>query len=422
MSRFAPGHKLDFDPIVITGIGMITSVGNDRESTWHAVCQGQSSIRRVNGLPSLPDGMILGAMVDQELDFPGQLGNIPLARRAAQEALDDAGIDLMRVGRERFGCSISGHMGDTAFVNQQCGRADILPDPNVAWWEQWLPNSACCHVAKHFGLLGPRTSHSVACASGLVDAWSAVRNIQDGQCDIALTGSANVIDSLFASGFHKMRVLADHADPRQACRPFDAERTGFVMGEGAAMFVIERLSHAMARGANIYAEITAARMLAEAHHVTGLEESSASLSYLISNTLRQARLRPANLGYINAHGTGTKQNDVVESRGIRHALGKAADSVCVSSTKSMLGHLVCAAGSVELAITALALRDGYFPPTINLTSPDPECDLDYLPLVGRRGGYEHALKISIAFGGHLVAFALRRWEDAQSRMLPADAA
>ncbi|MDA7977859.1 MAG: beta-ketoacyl-[acyl-carrier-protein] synthase family protein [Pirellulales bacterium] len=420
MTRFAIGHKTEFEPVVITGIGLVTSTGLDRETAWQAIKDGRSGVQRLRGVPGIPDDFILGATVDVPTDFPGQRKEFPLARRAAEEAITDAGIDLANSDRDRFGCSISGVMGDTSYVNQVCGRTDLLPDPHIKWWEQWLPNSCCWSVAQHFGFNGPRTSHSVACASGLVDALAAVRNIQDGQCDVALTGSSFAIDSLFASGFQKMRVLAEHEDPAQASRPFDAERSGFVMGEGAAMFIVERLSHAVARGAKIYSEIAAAKMQGDAHHVTGLDQNSESLSYLISSTLRQARLRPADIGYINAHGTGTQQNDAVETRAIRDALGTAANQVCVSSTKSMIGHLVCAAGSVELAITALALRDGFFPPTINLTSPDPACDLDYLPLVGRRGAYEHALKISVAFGGHLVAFALRRWDEADSGFLVSD--
>ncbi len=404
-------NAAEHDPVVITGIGMITSVGDDRESTWEAVRNGRSGVRLLEGIPGLPDGRLIGAPVDIELEYPGQLKPIPLARRAADEALRDAEIDWHQVDRDRFGCFISGHMGDTGFVDAQLGFDTRGPN-GVPWWEQWFPNMTCKEIANRYGLWGPRVSHSVACASGLVEVLAAVRSIQDGQCDIALTGSADAIHPLFAAGFMRMRVLAHHEDPRQACRPFDAKRNGFVMGEGAAMFVVERLSHALRRGARIYAEFAAGKMLAEAHHVTGLDEESDALAYLISHTLRQARIRPEELAYINAHGTGTQQNDVVESRGIRQALGPAAESVLVSSTKSMLGHLVNAAGSVELAITTLALRDGFVPPTLNLTDPDPRCDLDFLPLVGRRHRFEHALKLSVAFGGHLVAVALRRWSDA----------
>ena len=191
------------------------------------------------------------------------------------------------------------------------------------------------------------------------------------------------------------------------------------MGEGAAMFVLERLSHAQARGAPIYAEVAGGRLLATAHHMTGLDVESDALAYLISETLRVADLAPHDIGYINAHGTGTQQNDVAESRAIRRAMGSAADLLCVSATKSILGHLINAAGSVELAITALAMRDGFVPPTLNLTRPDPECDLDCIPLVGRKNSFVCALKLSVAFGGALAAVALKRYGEVNRGVQPA---
>jgi 3-oxoacyl-(acyl-carrier-protein) synthase len=269
-------------------------------------------------------------------------------------------------------------------------------------------------VARDYGLFGPRLSNSTACASGAIAVLKAWRAIRDQQCDLSLAGSSEAIHPLFAAGFYNMRVLADHDDPVQACRPFDANRRGFVMGEGAAMLVLERLSHARRRGAAIYAEVLGGRILTDAHHVTSLDEGSGTLAELIRGTLHTSRLSPRDVTYVNAHGTGTRQNDVIETRGIRAAFGGAADALCVSANKPMLGHLVNASGSVELAITALALRDGFAPPTLNLTHPDPECDLDCLPLVGRVQPLEHALKLSIAFGGHLAAIALRRWTAADA--------
>jgi 3-oxoacyl-(acyl-carrier-protein) synthase len=403
------------DRVVITGIGAIASVGRDRESVWRAVCRGRSGVRSLVGIKGIPDGLLIGAPVDIEPDVPGQLKVIPLCQHAAQEALRDAQIVWSDVDHERFGCAISGHVGDTDFVAERLGRHDLQEPGKPPWATQWLPNTACSIVANQYGLHGPRLCHSTACASGMIDILAAVRSIQDGQCDLALAGSAEAIHPLFAAGFQKMKVLAHHHDPQQACRPFDAGRRGFVMGEGAAMFVLERLSHAQQRHAPIYAEVVSGKVMCDAHHVTGLDVESEALAMLISATLQRANLRPSDIGYINAHGTGTQQNDVMEVRGIRKAMGAAAETVCVSSTKSMLGHLVVASGSVELAITTLALRDGFAPPTMNLTHPDPECDLDCIPLVGRQQRFEHALKLSMAFGGHIVAIALRRWNAAESQ-------
>jgi 3-oxoacyl-(acyl-carrier-protein) synthase len=358
---------------------------------------------------------MLGATVDIDTELPGQLKNVPLCRQTAAEALADARIHLPSIDRDRFGCSIGAHMGDSDYVAERLGRFDLMPPGKMQWWKQLWPNTSCALVASDYGLRGPRLSNSTACASGTIAILKAIRVIQDGQCDIALAGSSEAVHPLFAAGFYNMRVLAEHDDPAQACRPFDRNRNGFVMGEGAGMLVLERLDHAMHRGAAIYAEAIGGRLLTDARHMTNLDANSDAIVELISGTLRTAGVTPCDVTYVNAHGTGTQQNDLLESRGIRTAFGRAADSVCVSSNKSMFGHLVNASGSVELAITALALRDGFVPPTLNLTDPDPECDLDCIPLVGRDRPIEHALKLSIAFGGHLAAVVLRRWTGAEAR-------
>ncbi len=405
----------DHDPVVITGIGLIASTGLNREEVWASVRAGRSGVRRLDGIPCIPDGLLIGAPVGVESAVEGTLKVIELCHLTAEEALYDADLDWDAIDRDRFGCAISGHMGDTHYVAEQLGVTNKLPPHEVNWWQQWLPNTACVDVANRFGLYGPRICHSTACASGLIDFLTAVRSIQDNQCDLALAGSAEAFHPLFAAGFLQMRVLAHDADPKRACRPFDSTRDGFVMGEGSAMFVLERLSHALERGANIYAEVAGGKTLADAHHVTGLDLGSEALAHLISATLDRANLRPEDVGYINAHGTGTQQNDIAETRAIRRAFGQAANQTCVSSVKAMLGHLVNAAGSVELAITALAMRDGFVPPTLNLRQPDPQCDLDCIPLVGRDRQVVSALKLSVAFGGHMAAIALRRIEDVRSR-------
>jgi len=405
-----------FNRVVITGIGMVTSVGKDRDSTWKAVQSGQSGIGHLRGIPGLPGIDILGATVGDPADNGGGTRNTPLAIRAASEAILDSQLSNQSIDLTRFGCALTAQMGDTPGYSGL--RAAASPSNTAtAWWKEWLPNTVSANVANHFR---PRYCTSAACASSAVSVLQATRAIKDDQCDIALAGGVETIHPLLAAGFHNMRVLAYHDQPELACRPFDANRTGFVMGEGSGMMVLERLSHAIARRAPIYAEVVGGRVCSDAHHVTGLNEDSESLSWLISETLKTSKLSPSDISYINAHGTGTLQNDVMETRAIRNSFGKAAAGVCMSSTKSMLGHLVNAAGVVELAISTLALRDGFAPPTVNLTQPDPLCDLDCVPLVGRRQEFEHALKLSVAFGGHLAAVALRRWSGscARSSLLP----
>lgn len=398
------------EPVVITGIGLSASVGTDRETVWHAVRCGQSRFRFLSGLRGIPDNRFVAATVDW-LDVPsGQLKVVPLTDHIARETLEDAAIDWSSIDRERFGCAIAGHMGDTRWIDEQLGKWDPAWE-HARWWEQWFPNTACGFIGTKYDLRGPRFCFSTACASSLVSVMAAVRSIWDDQCDIALAGGADAVDPLFVAGFQNMRVLAIDDDPQRACRPFDRQRKGFVFGEGGALFVLERLSHALRRNARIYAVVSAVRAAAQAHHVTSLDADGDTLDYLIREVLREANLSPAEVGYINAHGTGTKQNDAAEAASICRTFGSAAAGVAVSSTKSVLGHLINAAGAVELAITALALRDGFAPPTINLTSPDPVCRFDCLPLVGRPLPMQHALKLSLAFGGHLVAVILSRWND-----------
>jgi 3-oxoacyl-(acyl-carrier-protein) synthase len=400
------------EPIVITGIGLVTAVGCDRESSWQALRRGQVGIQLASDIEDLRGEEICAARVPLPSTVPGRLKAFTLCEHAAAEAVADAAIDWDSVDRTRFGCSINGIMGDYHFKRLECGQAEE-DAARFPWWQQMLPNSMCAAIANQYRLEGPRLSHSTACASSLISFLTAVRAIRDGQCDIALAGGGDAIDPLFVAGFRQMRALSDEVDPQTACRPFDRNRRGFVIGEGAGLFIIERLGHALRRGARIYAEVAAGRMLAEAHHVTGLDAESESLTRLIEITLDGAGLAAHEIGYINAHGTGTQQNDLVEMRSIRRVFGECLDTICVSATKSMLGHAINGAGAVELAVTALAMRDGFAPPTMNHTDPDPECVFDCLPLSGRINHFQHALKLSVAFGGHLVAVALNRWNDAQ---------
>jgi 3-oxoacyl-(acyl-carrier-protein) synthase len=406
------------DRIVITGIGMITAVGRDRETTWRNVKAGASGVRRLCGCPTLPDGLILGATVDGTPNDARGDRSFPLAMSAAYEAMVDSRLDLNEIDRSRVGFSFGTCGGATPTMADEMMRRRMC-EKQPRWWENIYYSAVGSRVADRLGLEGPRLCNSTACATGTIATINAVRAIEDGMCDAMVVGAAQMIHPILAAGFYNMRVLAQHENPTAACRPFDSNRTGFVMGEGAAVLVLERLEDARARGASIYAEILGGAMLSDATHVTDLSVDSTPLVNLLGRTLKRSRLAPEDVSYINAHGTGTKQNDAMESRGIRTAFGRAANDLCVSTIKANLGHMINAAGVVELAVTALALRDGFAPPTVNLTHQDPECDLDCVPLVGRKRKFEHAVKISIAFGGHLAAIALRRWTGAGERCEPA---
>jgi 3-oxoacyl-(acyl-carrier-protein) synthase len=393
---------------------MIASVGRNREAVWNSVRHGRSNFQLLRGLPGLPDDEFVGGTVELKDVVNERLKVIPLCEIAAEEALQDAQVDFNDVDRDRFACSISGHMGDSRGVASILGECPPAGDHEIPWWMQAFPNTACSEIGGKYDLRGPRMCHSTACASSLISVVTAARSIRDHQCDIALAGGGDAIDPLFVAGFNRMRVLAKDPDPNRAIRPFDRSRKGFVFGEGSAMLVLERLSHALRRNAKIYAEISAAKMLSQAHHVTGLDADGDSLDHLIRICLEAGGLQPEEVGYINAHGTGTAQNDVAEAKGICSAMGSAAGSTCVSATKSILGHMIHGAGAAELAVTALAMRDGFVPPTLNLTDPDPACLFDCLPLTGRPHRFQHGLKLSLAFGGHLVAVLLSRWNDATS--------
>ncbi len=286
-----------------------------------------------------------------------------------------------------------------------------------AWHQQFLPSSISDFVAGHFGLHGPRLCYATACASGVVSLLAAARMIEEDQADMALAGAADAVTEIILTSFYRMGVLAQGDDPARACKPFDRHRTGFVMGEGAALMVLERRSHALARGARIYAEIAAGGLLCQAHHVTSLEDDCETLEQLIVRTVRKTGWNEPPQ-YINAHGTGTKQNDLSELRAIRRAFGSEADGIIASSNKAVLGHLINAAGSIELALTTLAMRDHYAPPTMHLSEPEADGNIDCLPQYGVQQPLDRVLKLSQAFGGHLVAIALNRSQDSQAARQP----
>jgi 3-oxoacyl-(acyl-carrier-protein) synthase len=404
------------EPIVITGIGLITALGNDRESTWQGIQRGECAIDWIRGLRGIPDESMFGAQIQlpESDECPTELKALQFGRRATREAIADAAIDWSIVDPARTGCAISGHMGDTRGIEIHCSDLVVSEEDPFPWWSQIMPNSACSTIAREWGLNGPRLCHSTACASGLISLLTAVRSIHDGQCDIAIAGGGECINPLFAAGFRNMRALATGDDPSQACLPFDINRKGFVMGEGAAVFVVERLSHALKRNAKIYCSINRGAMVGEAHHMTGLDTQSEALVYLINQALRQSGLDAEDIGYINAHGTGTQQNDAAEISGIGQVFQECIEQIHVSATKSMIGHLVKAAGCAELAITILGLRDGVCPPTMGLENLEPDCPFDCVAHQSAPSRFQHALKLSLAFGGHLVGVTVSRWNDAQS--------
>lgn len=411
--------------VVITGIGLLTPLGADRESSWQQLCAGASGTRwltardlRIHqatpaetaaiadwgyaGGPAVPRPPVSegrrnsGDAVDPVMD---------LALRAADEAWQDAGLQGVPLPASRLGCVLGTSKGGLQTFGQMYrqavdGRADAFER-----WGDFLPNAAARAIAQRYDMRAAALCPVAACATGLISVLRGAELVRSGHCDVVLAGSSDAsLQPAVLSSFRRLGVLArGFEDAAQACRPFDASRNGFVVGEGAGVLVLEDAAHARERGAAAYAEWLGGGMAADPAGLTQLDPQAEGLTRLIQDVLARARISAADLDYVNLHGTGTVANDLGETRALKAALGPAARSVGCSSLKGALGHMLGAAGSVELAATVLALRDGRIPPTINLRQADAECDLDYTPWHARPRRIEHALKLSLGFGGHLVA-------------------
>lgn len=414
--KFPEPPRIDEDPVVITGIGMAASVGSNREEVWEATQCGRSGIRMTGKGDGLGGQELPCGMIDWLPTGTGELKSIQLSRHVAREAIADAAINWEQTDRTQFGCSISAQFGDISYLYPQ-GPHDLRQESTEAfpWQEGFIPCSASTVVSHEFGLEGPRLCHATACASGLVSTLVGARAIQSGQADYMLCGAADTVNDMVLAAFNRMGVLSHGPETASACRPFDQTRSGFVMGEGCAMLVLEKRSHAIQRGAKIYAELSATQMLCQAHHVTGLDSEAETLIELIKRLVARAGWHRTGPQYINAHGTGTEQNDRSELLAIRSAMPKLADNTVISSNKAILGHLINAAGSVELALTAMAMRDSFAPPTMHLDSPEAIGQLDCLPNAGVEREITRSMKLSLAFGGHLVGMALQATPELRNR-------
>lgn len=424
--------------VVITGIGLITPFAADREASWSSLQRGASATRWLSeGVDSdastsvtgpTATGLHVGAPAPILTDEAPRNDHLPddpvvaLALHAAHQAIADADLSLDPNANHRVGCVIGTSKGGlrsfSRLFSQSRDKETLTPGPGEAksselathLWNQFLPNAASLAVSRSLNLTGPVLCPVAACATGLVSLLRGAELIRDGVCDAVIAGStdASLQDSVLGS-FQRMGVLArGFDDPKSACRPFDQSRNGFVVGEGAAVLVLESEEHAAERGAKSYAEWVGGGLASDIAGLTNLDAQATGLTWLITDLLRRSGLAPDEIDYVNLHGTATIQNDVCESRAIRSAFGSAANGLSCSSLKGAIGHLLGAAGSVEVATTLLAMRDGIVPPTVNLEEPDALCNLDYTPRVARQRTIEHALKISLGFGGHLVAAILRK--------------
>ena len=407
--------------VVITGLGTVNPTGNTVAESWAAVRRGECGVGPITHYDTTNSKVKLAAEV-KNFD-PAERIDKREARKmarftqfavaAAAEAMADAGIDMEQTDANRFATIISSGIGGLPTIEEEHAKGEVKGFDKVSpfFVPMSIANIAAGQVAIRFGLKGIRTSPGTACAGGTNAIGDAFHRIRDGYEDMAICGGTeSCISPLGVGGFTSMKALNTTEDPARASIPFDAERGGFVIGEGAGMLVLEELGHAQARGAKIYAEVVGYGATCDAHHITAPAPNGEGGARSMALAIADAGIQPSDIGYINAHGTGTHLNDSGETAAIKAVFGEHAYKMHVSSTKSMTGHLLGGAGGVEGVFTALALHDGYLPATIGLKVPDPECDLDYLPNQGLEEQVEYALSDSLGFGGHNACVVFKRWE------------
>ncbi|HWQ12249.1 MAG TPA: beta-ketoacyl-ACP synthase II [Roseiflexaceae bacterium] len=407
--------------VVITGLGAVTPVGNDVPSTWRALLGGRSGVGPItrfdaSGLPSRIAGEVKGFALDAAVDAREARRTSLYTRyalNAALEAVRAAGLDMAREDPEQVGVVFgTGAAGlDLIFENHEALRERGARRVSPTLIAHMIPDAAAGAIAIQLGAQGPNMAVTAACSTGGHSIGEAFETIRRGDCEVIVAGGSEApIHPTIVASFSNMRGLAgDHERPERACKPFDARRDGFVLSEGAGALVLESLDHALARGAPVVCEIVGYGNSCDAVDMVAADETGAGAARAMRMALRKSGLAPELVGYINAHGTGTPLNDASETRAIKSVFGAHAYRLTVSSTKSMLGHMMGAAGAVEALICALVIRDGRIPPTINLEQPDPACDLDYVPNQARELRVEAALSNSIGLGGHNSALILRRF-------------
>ena len=396
--------------VVVTGMGMVSPIGHSVETSWQAAIAGQSGIRMNEGFDTEAFGVkICGNVVDFDISEymnPKEArrmdGFIQLGVAAATQAIKDAGLTAHPDDADRIGVGIGSGIGGIETIENT--HATLVKSGPRRVSPFFIPgvviNMISGNVSIEWGFKGPNFAVVTACTTGTHNIGFGARMIQYGEADVMVVGGAESATSpITVAGFNSMKALSTrNDDPAAASRPWDADRDGFVLGEGAGVLVIEEYERAKARGAQIYAELTGFGMSADAFHITGPAESGEGGAAAMQNALNDAQLNPQDLGYLNAHGTSTPLGDVAETEGVKSVFG-ADTELCVSSTKSMIGHLLGAAGSVEAIFTIKAITDQVLPPTINLENPGEGCDLDYVPNEARQTALNHAATNSFGFGG-----------------------
>jgi 3-oxoacyl-[acyl-carrier-protein] synthase II len=409
--------------VVITGMGAVTSLGKDLDTLWNSLMDGKSGVAPIESFdvseyPTRIAAEIKNWNPEEYMDRKEARRMdryVQFAVAAAGMALKDAGLSVKEdTDPERVGVYIGSGIGGLGTFEDQY-RILLEKGPKRVspfFIPMMIANMASGHVSIITGAKGPNSTTVTACATGTHTIGDSFRLLQRGEVDVMICGGAEAtIRPTGLAGFCSMRAMSTrNDDPEHASRPYDVDRDGFVMGEGAGVLVLETLEHARKRGARIYGEVIGYGMSGDAHHMTDPDPNGAARC--MNKALKDAGLSPADVDYINAHGTSTPVGDVSETKAIKEAFGEHAYKLAVSSTKSMTGHLLGAAGGVEAVICALALTKGKLPPTINIENQDPECDLDYVPNVPREMNVRVALSNSFGFGGHNATIIMRKYEEA----------
>jgi 3-oxoacyl-[acyl-carrier-protein] synthase II len=411
--------------VVITGLGLVTPLGSDVDSTWRALQEGKSGIGPITRFdPTGLETTIAGEVKDfdplryldrKEVRRTDRFAQFSVA--AATEALADAKLEITPAVAPRVGVAFGSGVGGVGTLATEILVHERDPRRVSPFMiPMMIIDMAAGEVAMKFHLKGPNMGTASACASSAHAIGISADIIRRGQADVMLAGGAEAgIIKVAIGAFNSMHALSRRNDaPQRASRPFDKGRDGFVFAEGGGCVVLEDLEHAKARGARILAEMSGYGSTADAHHITAPPEDAEGAVRAMRMALDDAKVRPEQIGYVNAHGTSTPANDGSETRALKTVFGDHAYRMAVSSTKSMTGHTLGAAGALEAIFCVLAMRDGVLPPTINQEVPDPVCDLDYVPNVARKQQVDHSLSNSMGFGGHNVALVLSRWKDGRA--------
>ena len=414
---------MDTKRVVVTGVGMITPLGIGVQESWNGLLAGRSGIRKIthfdaSGFPTQIAGEVEGFSAEDYIE-PKEIKKmdrfIHLAVAAASMSLADSGLKITEENAERVGVTVGSGMGGLHAIEHyhsvllEKGPKRITP----FFIPMLIVNLAAGQVSIRAGAKGPNSAVATACATGSHSIGDAFKIIQRGDADAMIAGGTeSVITPLGIGGFNAMKALSTRNDePEKASRPFDINRDGFIMGEGAGIVILELLENALGRGAKIYAELIGYGMTADAYHITSPSPGGEGAARCMKMAIKDGGIDPLDVNYINAHGTSTKYGDELETHAVKTVFGEHAYKIAVSSTKSMTGHLLGAAGGVEAVITVLSVHNNIVPPTINLDNPDPECDLDYVPHKSREMNVEYGLSNSFGFGGTNACLLFKKFRD-----------